>query len=251
MIYPSKASKEIGKRKNKLDPIRDNLQILVDRANLMVSKLQENGLGDSPAILEAQRTMSSSANELFSVQDKHRYRELRREAARLDSFLSQAESLVSVTLAAEKSIDAVAKHNLSFWNQSENLERTGFRFGNVDEERVKFALEIFRRVKDDPENAIAFESGSERFNSDTIFNLIFDSIEGYNPNMSEDSRDVMMAYTIAEAKRSIEEHMIYEAGFLSGSPYVNKEVDIIDNLKKAKSADEFLAENEWATRYKR
>ena len=168
MIYESDASKKIGKRRNKLDPIRDNLQILVDRANLMVAKLQENGLGDSPAILDAQRTMSTSSEELFSVQDKHRYRELRREAARLDSFLSQAESLVSVSLAAERSINAVAKYNLSFWRQGENLANTGFRFGNADEERVKFALEIFRRVKEDPDNALAFESGAERFNSDTI-----------------------------------------------------------------------------------
>ena len=55
-------------------------------------------------------------------------------------------------------------------------------FGNTDEDSVKFALSIFREIKDSTDPAI-FLGGSERFNSDTIFNLIYDSIEGYDPDM--------------------------------------------------------------------
>ena len=39
MKYESEASKQIGKIKHKLDPIRDNMQELVDRANKLVSIL--------------------------------------------------------------------------------------------------------------------------------------------------------------------------------------------------------------------
>ena len=249
MIYESEAGKKVGKRKNKLDPIRDNLQPLVDRANLMVSQLRKNGYGDVPAMIDAMKTFRGEGDQLFSVSDKHRYRELRREAARIESFLSDASSLVSVASASEKAIDAVGRHNLSFWRQSENLERTGFRFGDVDEEKVKFALKIFRMVKEEPENALAFEKGSDRFNSDTLFNLIFDSIDEYNPNQPDEVKDEMIEFAKAEANRAIREQEVYEKGFLAGSPLVNKDTGIIEEVKKAKTTEEFFKENDWAMRY--
>lgn len=240
MKVNSKASEKMGKRKSKLNPIRDDLQILVDRANYMVSQLRHAGLGDSPAIQNAMASAKRDSSELFSVDDKHRFRDLKREAARLSSFLSEAESQVSTASQSQAAFDALEKHKLSFHDQKENLSRTGFRFGIRDEERVKFALEIFRRVKEEPDAVLFFEKGSERFDSDTVFNLIYDTIEDYNPNMPKDKKDELTALAKSRVKLAMEEQERYESGFLKGSPYINVEKDIISTIKRSKSAEDFL-----------
>lgn len=241
MKIESKASKNIGKRKNKLDPIRHDLQILVDRANYMVSQLRSSGMGDSSAIQNAMASANRDSSELFSVQDKHRYRDLRREAARITSFLSEAEAQVGTASQSQAAFAALEKHKLSFHSQKENFERTGFRFGIRDEERVKFALEIFRRVKEEPDAVLFFEKGSERFDSDTVFNLIYDTIEEYNPNMPDSQKDELTELAKSRVKVAMDEQQIYESGFLKGSPYVNIEKDIISSIKRATTAEDFLS----------
>lgn len=241
MEFNSNASKKIGKRKNKLDPVRDDLQLLVDRANYMVSQLKSSGLGNSSAIQNAMATLKGDSDVLFSVQDKHRFRELKREAARISSFLSEAESQVQIASQSEEAFKAVEKHKLSFHAQKENLERTGFRFGTNDEERVKFAMEIFRRVKEEPDAVLFFEKGSERFDSDTLINLIYDSVEDYNPNLPDKAKDELIELARSRALLAMEEQRLYEEGFLKGSPLVNVEQGIISNIKKATKAEDFLS----------
>ena len=246
MKFKSKASQKTGKR-NSLKAIRENMQILVDRANRMVSLLREQGLENSPALINAMKTAKSSSEELFNVEDKKRFRELRREAARLDSFLSEAESQVKLASASENAFYAEEKYGYSFKKQKENMERTGFRFGTEDEDRMKFALKIFRIVKEEPDSALYFEKGAERFDSDTLLNLIYDAVEGYNPYDPEgDGNNRLIELAKAEARRAIHEQYIYEQGFVHGSPYVNKEKDILSEVKKAKTTEEFLKENKWA-----
>ena len=245
MKFQSKASKGVGKRKGKLQPIRDNLQVLVDRANFMVSQLMDAGLENSPALIYARETLKGDAEQLFSVADKHRYRELRREAARLDSFLSEAESQVKIANATEYALKATQDYGLSFHRQAENLARTGFRFGTADEERVKFAAEIFRRIKEDPDNVLAFAKGSDRFNSDTVFNMIYAITEDYDPNSSDEDKDALKNLAITAAKLAAQEHVNYEQGFLNGAPYVNIEKDVISSIKSATSTEEFLKNNQW------
>lgn len=245
MKYESNASRTIGKRKGKLKPIRDNLQILVDRANFMVSQLMDAGLENSPALVHARESLKGDAEQLFSVSDKHRYRELRKEAARLDSFLSEAESQVKIANATEYALKATHDYGLSFHRQAENLARTGFRFGTADEERVKFAAEIFRRVKEDPENVLAFEKGSDRFNSDTVFNMIYAMIEDYDPNGSDEDKDAMKNLAISAAKLAAQEHVNYEQGFLKGTPHINIDKDIISSIRESTTTEEFLQKNQW------
>ena len=203
------------------------------------------GQGDSPALVEARRTYRGEGELLFSVEDKKRYRDLRKEAARLESFLSEATSRANIASATEASLNAYEKYQLSFHRQSENLHRTGFRFGAVNEDRVKLALEIFRRVKETGDNALAIEKGSERFNSDTVFNYIYDVIDDYDPNMSKRKRNKTVKEAMEKIQKLIDEQGKVEGGFLKGDPFINKEKDIISSLKKASTADEFLSESIW------
>lgn len=252
MKFQSKASVEIGKRKKKdLAPIRDDLKNAVDKANQMVSQLiAMNNQTVNPAIEYAKKSASAKVREgfekgeveLFSVNDKHRFRELKRESARMQEFLSMAENKPEVLKYEQKAIEAYSKHNISFHNQKENMERTGFRFGTTDEDSVKFALSIFREIKDSTDPAI-FLGGSERFNSDTLFNLIYDAIEGYDPDMPEKDITKKHALAIRRARAAIKEQQKYTQGFLSGNPTVNQDVGILEKMKKAMSAEDFLNEN--------
>ena len=256
MKYDSKASKKV--RKNKLDPMRASLQTLVSRANELVNELRSQGLTEvNPAIKEAYDTATANVRrrfdyaeddeyvELFSVSDKKRYRELRKEAARIDAFLSSAQSKTKIASYEQQSLEALENYNLSFHRQKENMQRTGFRFGTTDEESVKFALSIFRKVKEMAEPAL-FEGGSERFNSDTLFNLIYDSIEGYDPDMPDDTVDLLEKRAIENAQNAINEQRLYNLGFMKGSPRMNKDIGVLEKFKKSETAEQFLKKNKWA-----
>lgn len=250
MKFQSKAEKNI-KRKAPLDPIRSKYKDLIEKANEMVRRLMAmNNQVVNPALEYAKKSASAKVREgfekgevdLFSVDDKHRFREIKRESSRMQEFLSMAESKPEVLKYEQRAIEAYSKHNLSFHSQSENLQRTGFRFGTTDEDSVKFALSIFREIKDSTDPAI-FLGGSERFNSDTLFNLIYDAIEGYDPNMPEQDITRKHALAIRRARAAIKEQEKYTQGFLSGNPTVNKDLGILEKMKKSMSAEDFLNEN--------
>lgn len=242
MKYPSKASSSKGGKKSRkaLSTIRDSLRPLLRRANNIISQLKREGLEkESYAISEAERTKSRAKGiekeELFSLDDKVRYRDLVREANRLEAFLSHPEISPKVVEYNRTYGDAI-----SFQNQKETFEATGYRFNVDDQDRMKLALRIFRDISTTETSVI----GRDAYGSDNLINLIYDELEGYSIyNDKSDNEDIMeRVYNIAYT--SIENYKVNTMwGFLEGTPTINRDVNIVQELRKSMSTDEFFNRN--------
>lgn len=245
MVYESQASKKIGKRrKGSLDPIRDDLQKMLDEANLRVEKLFEAGI-QSGAMAEAFNSLPKKVKEgktieqylseggkLFSTEDKHKFQYLIKEGNRINTFLGDSESQL-----------AVAKHNISFHTQMDMIKNTGFRFGNLPEDKVKLAMRIFRRLER-PEASRMYAAGdASKFDSDEMINVIYDSLEGYYPGIEEADTDTyynMQEEAYNNAIDLLDKWGLIEKSQLSGEPKMNVDVNIVDNLNNSMSAEEYL-----------
>lgn len=261
MIFKSKASSKARRKSQKLDPIRRTLAALVAKANKMVSQLMEGGFESSAALQEAYRSASSAnkeafdrgiSDDLFNVSDKHRYRELRREAARLDKFLSAADANIKVASSEENALSAMSRHGLTFGkkgteaagSQKANLETIGKRF-DADEDRIKLAMRVYRQLEDSNTNIYDGQYGSDK-----LINLIYDSLEGYDPNMSDSLQQNFERHAMEIGQAALTEHrMNTMMGYLEGTPTINKDVNVIEEIKKSKTTDEFFENNPWLNNF--
>lgn len=256
MNYESKAQRENNKKApHKLDELRSVLNVYAQEANARVSQLMESGIA-SPAVQQAYKTMRKKDREkfdsmgedgvLFSVNDKHRYNELQREAARINAFLAAPTSNVNVATYEDKAFTAYQKHGLSFHNQADDM--TGIdniRFRGYDQERVKLALEIYRRIEDGGATAIYGLNGKGGFGSDNLFNLIFDEIEGYNPALSKEKITQIKANAIAVGQAAIEDYRHSDMyGYLKGAPKSRRrDQNVLSEMAKSESAEIFFERN--------
>lgn len=247
MKYESKAHKRAQSYSNSrkaLKIMREEMQALVDQANNYVSKLLAAGATseDNAALAEAERSLTKSkerkSDKMFSVDDKHRLRDLRREAARLDKFLSSPQANVDVYIHERPALKAMEKYNLDFKRQHENFVKTGNRFGNVDEERFKFAARIYRNLEET--NANIYGAGG--YGSNKLINLIYDAVEKYNPYAPEGDIDDLYLKAKELGQQALTDHAkMVEMGFFSGLPYQNVDVGIISRVRNAENVDDFLS----------
>lgn len=247
MKYESKAHKRAESYSNSrkaLKIMRQEMQALVDQANNYVNQLLAAGATaeDNAALAEAERSLTKSkerkSDKMFSVDDKHRVRDLRREAARLDKFLSSPQANVDVYIHERPAIKAMEKYNLDFKRQHENFVKTGNRFGNVDEERFKFAARIYRNLEET--NANIYGAGG--YGSNKLINLIYDAVEGYNPNASEEDRDNLYLKAKELGQQALKDHAkMVEMGFFSNTPYQNIDVGVISRVRNSTTAEDFLS----------
>lgn len=247
MKYESKAHKRAESYSNSrkaLKIMRQEMQALVDQANNYVNQLLAAGATaeDNAALAEAERSLTKSkerkSDKMFSVDDKHRLRELRREAARLDKFLSSPQANVDVYIHERPALKAMEKYNLDFKRQHENFVNTGNRFGNVDDERFKFAARIYRHLEET--NANIYGAGG--YGSNKLINLIYDAVEGYDPNAPERAKNSIEANALKLGQAALKEHAkMVEMGFFSGVPYQNIDVGVISRVRNSTSAEEFLS----------
>lgn len=226
-------------RAGSLGGIRDSLRPLLDKAREAISKLKEEGvLEKSEAYQTAMRTASRSSDEVFSLDDKHRFRELKREASRLTAFLADPEVSAKITSYNDKIRDAVRHHAISFQNQKEAFAATGNRFDVEDQDRMKLALRIFRDIASSEPAVI----GKNAYGSDNLINLIYDELEGYDPDMPEQASDFIITKAHDVAFASVQEYKFNTVmGFLEGSPTDarNSDVNIVEEIRKSQSAEEF------------
>ena len=230
-----------GGRKHNLDYLRKDLQPLLDRANEAISKLTEAGaLEDSEAYQTALQTHSRAKgvnqDVLFSLDDKKRYRDLVREANRLYAFLGSADVSSNVAIYNQK---IHRDHGLSFHNQRENFKQSGFRFAvsEEDQERAKFALRIFRDIASTETSII----GKDVYDSDTLLNLIYDELEGYDPNMPQSDIDDLSTKAHDAAFWAIENFRQNTYwGFINGPSAEERDLGIVQELNKQQSVEDFL-----------
>lgn len=247
MKYESKAHKRAQSYSNSrkaLKMMRQEMQALVDQANNYISKLLAAGATseDNAALAEAERSLTKSkerkSDKMFSVDDKHRLRELRREAARLDKFLSSPQANVDVYIHERPALKAMEKYNLDFKRQHENFVKTGNRFGNVDEERFKFAARIYRNLEET--NANIYGAGG--YGSNKLINLLYDAVEKYNPNAPEDDMNDLYLKAKELGQQALNDHAdMVRMGFFSNTPYQNIDVGVISRVRNSTTAEDFLS----------
>lgn len=249
MKYESKAAKRANKYRNSrkyMAQMRKDLQPLVDEANRLYNQLKAVGAtsDDNAAIAEAEYSLTKSkertSTDMFSVDDKHHFRDIRREAARLEKFLSSAQSSVSVYQYEKPAIEAMNKYNITFKNQHERFLQTGHRFTGVDQERMKFAAKIYRRLEESHANIY----GAGGYGSDPLINLIYDAVERYDPYMSEDAMDDLEFEVLNMGHEVLNEHQrLIDLGFISTSLNNNIDIGVVSNIKKSMSTEDYFENN--------
>lgn len=260
MKYESKAQKKQKERKpSELEIMRRMFNVYAQEANERISQLRESGV-ESVALHNAWKNLSwqrrakfeaaeeeqEGSGRFFSVTDKKDFRSLQREVALINSFLAESSSEVKVASYESNAYDAYKKHGLSFHNQTDDsFKDDGVRFRGYDQDRIKLALEIYRRIEETGASVIYGVNGKGGFGSDNLFNLIFDEIEGYTPGASESQVEKIKANAIATGSAAIEDFRHSEMyGFLKGSPKSRKkEQNIVSSLARSSSTKEFFKKN--------
>lgn len=246
MKLKSKASKARQKKKSKLEPLRQQMASLVNRANSLAEKLRGSDAGRSSAAFQnALKTLRPSKRGAYEEGTENlfttsytRTRELAREAARLQQFLSTADSQLAISESQQKGIDAALKHNISFKNQGASLKAAGVRFMGTDEDRIKFAAKIYRMLEETNTNIYG------GYGSDNLINLIYDSVEGYDPNWGEDSpeRQKLMESALETGRQALEYHrnfverMALEGSIDTGS----NDLGVLEDISHITNVDDYL-----------
>lgn len=246
MKYTSKAKTKFKKRKSALDPLRAIIKPLLIRANQLVSQLKqsESGLA-SAAYQEALRSLRPSKREAFEKGEEPlftdtytRARELSREASRIKKFLSSQDITPRVAEAQQRAIDAKLKHHISFHDQGASLRLSGVRFMGVEQDRFKLAAKIYRHVE---ESATNIYGG---YGSDNLINLIYNELEGYDPNTMPEDSDLynrLMQSVEEDARQALLDYKKFvEKQYLEGNPIDEIDVSPLDSLEHITNADEFF-----------
>ena len=168
----SKRSTSSNKPRVSLEPLRKELDVLVQQANTRVSQLLEQGL-PSRALLEAQRTLKNMPTrvddvELFKADLKSR-KQINREFARVQEFLNDFTS----TIKGAKNLQTDFDRFSGSWYTGEGM--------NQDLRGKTF--EIYRKVLEAAggwERAVGILKGKESligYGSENLVNNIYDMLE--------------------------------------------------------------------------
>ena len=206
---PTRGKKSSGKSPSKksrilhrvsLDPLREELQVLVDMANERAQGLIESGK-NSRALLEAQRTLATqytrSQDVLFRSDLKTRP-QIYREFARVHEFLNDYTSTVEGAANWET--------DLNRWTGKWRDD-----YGEQNFELRKQTFDIYRRVIEVAggwERAVGLLQGKEKltgFGSENLINNIYDMLE----NEAYSVEDVIsIALNQIESGKHIYEEMV-------------------------------------------
>lgn len=240
--FPSKASQQSkykNTKRSKLDPIRDEFRSLVVRANELISRLKNSvgGLASSPTYIK----LFGDTEGEFDIDNKKRFREIRREINRVEEFLTAEDNTVDGADYVNKVMKAVSDHTISFHEQ--NIDGNT-RFADKDQDKIKFAMKIYRQIAETEYLAIGKQKG--QFGSDNLINLIYDEIEDYNPNLSIEEQNQIESNAMEVGYAVLNKFKRNTLmGFLSGSPTESQEVNVVEQLRKSQSAEEFFKMNPW------
>lgn len=175
----SKKSKP-KKARVSLNPLREQLQVLVDQANARAKILIDSSM-TSRALEEAQRTLKSQSkrvddNELFRANLKTR-REINREFARVSTFLSDYTSSLK---GAQEFTSDLAGLRGAFGGQWKEVTGERFDTSRIDKEIAKQAFDTYRRIVESVggwERAVGMFQGKEilvGYGSETLITNIYD-----------------------------------------------------------------------------
>lgn len=169
-------------RRRTLDPMREMLKVLTDKANERVEKLIESGKA-SRALFEAQRTLKRQKNrvddeKLFNSDLKDR-RQIDREFSRVQTFLND---YTSTTEGAANFDTDLRDLKGAFKEYRTDVVDSG-KSDRLNENNLDEVFDIYRRVIESAggwERAVGLFQGKESligFGSEILINNIYDMVE--------------------------------------------------------------------------
>lgn len=168
-------------KRRTLDPMRDMLRVLTERANERVDKLLESGK-PSRALFEAQRTLKRQRSrvddeQLFNADLKDR-RQINREFARVQAFLNDYTSTVEGAANFETDLSDLKGAFKEYRNFNGDWDSI-----RLDPDKLGDVFDIYRRVIESAggwERAVGLFQGKESlvgFGSEVLINNIYDMVE--------------------------------------------------------------------------
>lgn len=211
----TKSSKKSSKPRVSLEPLREQLQVLVDRANERANVLINNQLDTSSrAFQEAKRTLKRQSSrvddeQLFKSNLRTR-QQINREFARVQAFLGD---YTSTELGAKQFTTDLTSLQGAFGGQWE--AKTGERFdtSRINKEIAKEAFDMYRKVVEEFggwERAVGVFQGKESligYGSEVLITNIYDMyVNHYDSGiLSEQEIRVRALEMLEQAKNTYEE----------------------------------------------
>lgn len=175
--------KEKKQRVKPLDPLREQLNVLVQQANARVTELVDRGL-QSRALEEAKRTLKKMPtrvdDDILFRSDLSSKAKINRELARVHSFLNDYTSTIS---GANDFQTKLTDYKGAFGGQWEAEYGKRYDINRINEEKAKVAFDIYRRVVERAggwERAVGIFQGKESligYGSENLIIAIYDMVE--------------------------------------------------------------------------
>lgn len=227
------------KRRGKLDKLREEVSGLFEKANKIARHIFKSGRSTvgyeeaKQSLLPRDRDqVEAGERELFSMEGKKRYRELRREINRVANFLNSDSGTMKSAQYAQEQLEANERYygafkNSNFHKQNKNIDP------RLDEDVAKTAFEIYRRVEETGGPDVIYGEGG--YGSENLINFIYNSIV--------ESGDYSSDWAIGEAikkSRALLRQKRKEMDFEGKSAYVSGNYDygILPQVAKAKSFED-------------
>lgn len=177
-----KKPKEKKTSKRSLNPLREQLQILVNQANQRISRLNKAGMG-SRALFEAQRsfkrmTSRDESEGLFKSDLKTR-RQIMREFSRVNEFLNDYTS----TVTGAKKVAALDLKDLkgAFGANWHDTYGVNYDKSRINEEDAQIAFKLYRMIQEEYswERVAGIYKGRESlvgYGSEVLITNIYDMV---------------------------------------------------------------------------
>ena len=200
-------------RKHKLDPLREFLKPLVEKANALFKKVREMGKGattigyqDALASLTPKQraAVERGEREIFSIEGEEgkRYRTIKREADRLNAFLTSDSATEADIEYAQR--QANARYERAF--AESNFHDPATIDPRLDEDIAKVAWEVYRRIEETGGAALLFH-GDGGYDSNSMINLIYATLVDYGESVGGNVDSIeARAEAIDKARNALEEH---------------------------------------------
>lgn len=180
---PKERKPRKGGFKRTLDPLREQLSVLVNQANERVSQLIQGNL-TSRALLEATRTRLRQSKRVdddveFRADLKTR-REINREFARVHTFLNDYTSTVE---GANDFQSKLSSYKGAFGSQWQAEYGKNYDTSRIDSDKASIAFDIYRRIVEAAggwERAVGIFQGKESligYGSENLIIAIYDMVE--------------------------------------------------------------------------
>ena len=152
--------------KRPLDAIREKFRATIEAAASKYNELVNSSHIIMPAVYNAERTKSKNATEVFSIDDKHRFREIKREVRRAEAFLREAGS--DDYTMYDKRYEAAKSADHRFGGEFSEQFGVSYYAPLVDPDFARTAFDIYHRVES---NVIR-----QSYESETLINAIYDMV---------------------------------------------------------------------------